>query len=183
MNRHDPVWLTEAAPGMRFGVKGPRAAEALRDAGLMVPQQPNSWAALHAAESADRLNVIGRLGVSEFFIEERAPAAGIEALQTLLAGGLTGAYPVLREDFGLVLGGAAANEALAQVCNVNLHALPLDARPVVMTLMIGVAVLVLPQESDAGGTEYRIWCDPTYGAYLWTELEEIVARIKTGKPQ
>jgi len=182
MSRRAAAWLAEPVPGKRFGLKGPRAADTLRAAGLAVPDRPNTWAPLRAAESADSPDIVSRLGASEFFIEERAPASGIGALEELLGEGRAGAYPILREDFGLVLGGAAADAALAEVCNVNFRALELGARPVAMTLMIGVAVVVLPHESGNGRT-YRIWCDPSYGAYLWTELEDIVTRIPTGRPQ
>jgi sarcosine oxidase, subunit gamma len=48
-----------------------------------------------------------------------------------------------------------------------------------MTLMIGVAVLVVPQglepgQGAAGERQYRIWCDPTYGAYLGESLGAVV---------
>ena len=46
-----------------------------------------------------------------------------------------------------------------------------------MTLMIGVGVLVLPQIGATTDAVYRIWCDPSFGPYLWSELEEIVTRI------
>jgi sarcosine oxidase subunit gamma len=42
-----------------------------------------------------------------------------------------------------------------------------------MTLMIGVSVLVLPQVTD-DGMVYRIWCDPSFGSYLQSELEQLV---------
>ncbi len=169
--------LTEAA-GRRFGVKGTRAAEALSELGLAVPAQPNTWAPLRAG-AADASDVIGRLGSTEFFIEESGDAAGIARLEELMSGGAADVYPVLREDYALVLTGPGAGAVLAQVCNVNLPALDFAARPIVMTLMIGVAVLVLPQPS-AGGTIYRIWCDPSFGAYLREELEEAIKRLETG---
>jgi sarcosine oxidase subunit gamma len=62
---------------------------------------------------------------------------------------------------------------LAQVCNVNFPALVLDSRPVIMTLMVGVAVLVVPRDLD-GQRQYLIWCDPTFGPYLAESLGNIV---------
>jgi sarcosine oxidase subunit gamma len=165
------LWLREAEPQRRFGVKGPRAAELIRKLGLSVPAQPNSWSPLRDSDREDSWNVIGRLGSTEFFIEEGGDASGIAALEKLAAEGVTGAYPVLREDVAVVLGGLAAPDVLAQVCNVNFAALP--PRTVVMTLMIGVAVLVLPQQTDDGRI-YRIWCDPSFGSYLKSELEQMV---------
>jgi len=65
---------------------------------------------------------------------------------------------------------------LAQVCNVNFNALDIAQRPVVMTLMVGVGVLVLPQALPDGAI-YRIWCDPSFGAYLRNTLEEVVQKM------
>ncbi len=172
------AWLDDAAALRRFGIKGPRAAEALKQLGLTVPARPNSWSPLRASDRDDSPNVIGRLGNTEFFLEESGAAPGIAALEQL-AGDLPGVYPVLREDTALVLGGPRASDVLVQVCNVNFAALP-GPKTVVMTLMIGVGVLVLPQVADDGPI-YRIWCDPGFGAYLRTELEEIVQKIPTGR--
>jgi sarcosine oxidase subunit gamma len=163
------AWLRPSAAQRRFGVKGARAAELLKSLKLKVPDKPNSWSALR--ERDDPSNVIGRLGSTEFFIEESGDAAGIAALEKLVGEGVSGAYPVLREDFAVVLGGSRAPDVLAQVCNVNFAALA--PRVVVMTLMIGVAVLVLPQETHEGRV-YRIWCDPSFGSYLQSQLEQMV---------
>ena len=177
MSRHDSAWLAEADPERRFGVKGPRAAEALKQLGLAVPARSNSWAPLRAEDRDDSWNVVGRLGFTEFFIEELGDAAGIAALETLTSRESAGVYPVMRQDSAIVLGGEAAGDVLAQVCNVNFSALEMSQRPVVMTLMVGVGVLVLPQFSLEDGAIYRIWCDPSFGSYLWETLEQIVEKI------
>jgi sarcosine oxidase subunit gamma len=143
----------------------------LEQLGLTVPATPNSWAPLRDSDRDDSRNVIARLGSTEFFIEEGGDASGITALEKLVREGVPGAFPVLREDYATVLGGPRARDVLAQVCNVNLAALP--PRAVVMTLMIGVAVLVMPQETGEGRV-YRIWCDPSFGSYLKSELEKMV---------
>jgi sarcosine oxidase, subunit gamma len=175
MSTRDAAWIAEALPEKRIGVKGPRAAEVLRQLGLAVPAQPNTWAPMRPQDRDDSWNVVGRLGFTEFFLEERGDAPAIEALEQLAKG--AGAYPVLREDTAIVLGGECAHEALAQVCNVNFGALDLTQRPVVMTLMVGVGVLVLPQYTPEDGTVHRIWCDPSFGPYLWETLEEVVQKI------
>jgi sarcosine oxidase subunit gamma len=71
------------------------------------------------------------------------------------------------------LSGTGAEAMLAEVCNVNFAALQISARPVIMTLMIGVAVLVVPL-AVAGVPRYRIWCDPTYGPSLGETLRGVV---------
>src|SRR5687768_14888450 len=108
------LWLEQAAPRRRFGLKGPRAAELLQKQGLIVPRQPNTWSPLHAQDPDDAPDVISRLGNTEFFIEEQGDAPGIAALQAAMAAEFAGAYPVLREDFAMVLGGKRAAEALAE---------------------------------------------------------------------
>lgn len=153
----------------RTGVKGPHAAAWLAARGLPVPAQPNTWAAL------DGGGLIGRLGHTEFFIEGDAAMA----LERAAHDAPEGVYPVLRRDTALVLAGPDALDVLAQTCNLHFGALDLDARPLVMTLVIGVAVLVVP-ERRAGGVAYRIWCDPTFGPYLERTLHTIAAEAGEG---
>jgi hypothetical protein len=47
-----------------------------------------------------------------------------------------------------------------------------------MTLMLGVAVLVVPQGLDGStqdtGRRYRIWCDPTFGPFLGEAIGGVV---------
>ena len=136
-----------------------------------MPERPNSWSPLRDSDRDDSWNVVARLGATEFFIEEGGDASGIASLERLAGVGVSGACAVLREDMAVVLGGPAAPDLLAQICNVNFAVLA--PRAVVMTLMIGVAVLVMPQETGAGRV-YRIWCDPSFGSYLKSELEKMV---------
>jgi hypothetical protein len=51
-----------------------------------------------------------------------------------------------------------------------------------MTSMIGVGVLVLPRIEADRGMIYRIWCDPSFGPYLASELGTVVrgSTRKTG---
>ena len=117
--------------------------------------------------------MVARLGTAEFFLEDRAAGTTLGRMSSALGKNPPGVYPVLREDWAFRLGGERADDVLAQVCNVNFAALSLDSRPLIMTLMIGVAVLVVPR-SGAAGRHYRIWCDPTFGPYLGESLGEVV---------
>jgi sarcosine oxidase subunit gamma len=63
---------------------------------------------------------------------------------------------------------------LGQVCNVNFGDLALESRPVIMTSMMGVSVLVVPQGSGDLG-QYRIWCDPSFGHFLQESLGAVVS--------
>lgn len=164
----------------RVGLKGPRAAEWLAARGIPSPALPNSWIATSGA-GGDLL--VARLGGAEFFLEEAAGGGVLPGLSAALQSGAPGApaapaapgvYPVLREDAGFRLSGDGVHDALAQVCNVNFAGLDLAAQPVVMTLMIGVAVLVVPEGSLAERT-YRFWCDPTFAPSLSEELGGVIA--------
>ena len=150
----------------RTGCKGPGAAAWLSARAFPVPPAPNTWAACGA--DAGR---VARLGSSEFFIE--ADLARVAALEAALACTVPDVYPVQRADAAFLIEGAGVHDALAQVCNINFAILELSGAPVIMTLMIGVAVLVLP-EAGEGGRRYRIWCDPSFGEYLDHELGVIV---------
>jgi len=152
----------------RWGFKGPQAGAWLAARGLELPAAPNTV----VIGAADDL-LIARLGGAEFFIEA-AEGAATAQLASSLGAPPPGVYPVLREDWAFDLAGADVHEVLAQVCNVNFAALALMPRPVIMTLMVGVAVLVVPQAEPSGGRRYRIWCDPTFGPYLSEALGAVV---------
>ena len=151
----------------RVGLKGPRAAEWLAANGAPLPAAPNTWA--HSEQSLSDPLLVARLGTSEFFLEDGAAGTALQRISRSLDEPPPGVYPVIREDWAFLLSGEGVHEALVQVCNVNFAALPLDSHPVIMTLMIGVAVLVVAQEE-----QYRIWCDPTFGPYMSESLGAVV---------
>jgi sarcosine oxidase subunit gamma len=157
----------------RIGLKGPRAAAWLQERGISIPERANSWTAITASEN----DVVMRLGSSEFFFEQSVHASEFESLASGLKGRLAGVYPVLREDRAFMLSGAAADAVLAQVCNVNFDSLALHERHAVMTMMIGVAVTVVPQ-GNVAHRRYLIWCDPSFGDYLSATLRSVVADIQ-----
>jgi sarcosine oxidase subunit gamma len=157
----------------RLGLKGPRAADWLVAQGIDLPATPNTWTHPEGAIAAADALLVARLGTAEFFLEDGTDGTTLERISPALAKNPPGVYPVLREDWAFRLGGEQVHDVLAQVCNVNFAALSLDSRPLIMTLMIGVAVLVVPG-SGAAGRQYRIWCDPTFGPYLGESLGKVV---------
>lgn len=160
-------------PRHRFGLKGPRAAAWLETHGITVPAAPNSWTQPDATPGQDAAPLVARLGSAEFFLEDVAGATFLRDIEPQAEAHPPGVYPVLRQDAAFLLAGARVHDALAQVCNVNFADIAVHARPVVMTSMIGVSVLVVPGETD-GVRRYRIWCDPTFGVYLGESLEAVV---------
>lgn len=142
----------------KVGLKGPHAAAWLASQGIEVPAQPNTWKRLGNG-------VIGRLAETEFFIED-GPALKAELP--------AGVYPVPREDACFELAGAGIHEVLLQTCSVDFQSQS-GADRLVMTSMVGVPVLVIPE-----GSRIRIWSDPTFAPYLWHTLSGIVQEIKGG---
>jgi len=174
------------APRHRFGLKGPSAAQWLLAHGLSVPAAPNTWVGedglTDTLPASDTL-LVARLGSSEFFLEDRAGGA-LRNLDPGVAGSPanypSGVYPVLRQDAAFLLSGEGALDVLAQVCNVNFGELALESNPVIMTLMVGVAVLVIPQVIQRA-RQFKIWCDPTFGAYLADSVGTVV--VESGGKQ
>jgi sarcosine oxidase, subunit gamma len=156
---------------MRLGLKGPQAAEWLAAQGAGVPAGPNLWQ--RAPLGAARRLLVARLGHTEFFLEDEEGGAALASVEAALAAEPGGVYPVLREDFAFQMSGDGVDEALAQVCNVNFASLDLASRPLIMTLMIGVAVLAVP-EGESNARQYRFWCDPTFGPSLSEALGSVV---------
>jgi sarcosine oxidase subunit gamma len=156
----------------RFGCKGPGAAEWLSALGVAIPSAPNS------ALSMGELRVL-RLGNTEFLAE--GDSVVVAKLQAAPRG--PGVYPVLRQDAVLLLAGSRANDLLLQSCNVNFAAIKPNPdpnlSPVVLTSMVGVGVTVMP-ENKSGAMVYRIWCDGTYGLYLWRTLCAIAEELGGG---
>jgi sarcosine oxidase subunit gamma len=165
--------LSRGGPRGRFGLKGPRAVEWLQEHGIGVPAVPNTWTETAASAGQGDALLVARLGSAEFFLEDPAGAAFLRGIEPKPEAHPPGVYPVLRQDAAFSLRGAAVHDVLAQVCNVNFADFALDSRPVIMTLMIGVSVLVVPREMG-GARRYRIWCDPTFAPYLGESLEAVV---------
>jgi sarcosine oxidase subunit gamma len=139
--------------------------------GIAAPAAANSWCG--AVDADDAAIFVARLGTAEFFLEDGAGGTALRDIEPRPETHPSGVYPVLREDAAFLLSGAGSEDVLAQVCNVNFADLALEPRPVIMTSMIGVSVLVAPQ-AGSGGRQYRIWCDPSFGHYLQESLAAVV---------
>ena len=155
----------------RFGVKGAGAEAWLATQSIAVPDLPNSWTFLSKG------GIIARLGTNEFLIEDRTIAP---QLITACKSPPAKVYPVLRQDLAIALIGTKVNELLLQTCSFNFQSLSIAEHPVILTLIAGVNVTVIPgvlQEQPF----YRIWCDGTFGVYLWQTLNAIVSELNGGE--
>ena len=174
-----PVTMTDVSWRRRFGLKGPGAESWLAMRAFSVPSAANSWAV------ADGV-LVARLATSEFLVEalEADQARTADAASQLYAGDRpSGVYPVPRQDLVTRLRGAALNDLLRQTCSVDFARLAKvpagDAGPLVLTSMIGVAVVAIPRDS-AGQRELTLWVDPSFAHYFWTTLLTVAADLGGG---
>lgn len=156
----------------RFGVKGPGAVDWLSQH-LSLPGTANTWQ--HLPEGG----LVARLGMTEFLVEDTINSAIASYLTRSLTERPVNVYPVLRQDLAIALTGEAVPDLLRQTCSFNFSALRLSESPVILTSMIGVGVVVIPSDRH-GLPYYRIWCDGTFGPYLWHTLAGIVEELGGG---
>ena len=166
---NDSLTIADYSLLPRAGVKGPGAAAWLEALGLSLPVTPNRWLALPQG------GLVARLGQSEYLIDGNAEVAGKLAATARTSG----VYPVLRQDASFSLAGSRVNELLLQTCNVDFRVLDAEPSALVMTSMVGVSVTVLVEQTGASPL-YRLWCDGTYGLYLWETLAELIAELGGG---
>jgi sarcosine oxidase subunit gamma len=153
----------------RAGVKGPGAVTWLAQFGITLPPYPNCWCALPGG------GLVARLGVSEFMLEGNAQLI-VKIMNTERG---IGVYPILRQEAAFALCGSRVNELLLQTCNVDFRVLAADPGKVILTSMAGVSITVLCSHESTTPV-YRLWCDGTYGIYLWDTLGEIATELGGG---
>lgn len=157
----------------RFGVKGLNAVQWLKENKVEIPPQGNAWI-VHKPDT-----LVLRLGMNEFLLEDQLGGKACEALHGASQPKAYGIYQVQRNDTALILSGSRVQELFAEVCAIDLRDPALGPNAVVMTQMAGISVTLLRQQLH-GETVYRLWCDGTYGPYLWDTLLEIAEELGGG---
>ena len=153
-SRMSALLLAAARTGVPlFGCKGAaRGATGSRRRASQCRRRRTRWTQRRGGRRAvdgARCLIVARLGASEFFLRGCAPASAARGAAAAAGGIRPASIRCCARTGRCALSGARLHEVLAQVCNVNFAALASDSRPVIMTLMIGVAVLVVPQ-GDGG---------------------------------
>lgn len=182
--------LADVSLAARYGCKGPGTILWLEHLGLPIPPQPNCWLPLEGG------GLVARLGYTEFLVEGSTEFVSRLANSPRAAG----VYPIQRQDAAFLLGGSALDAFLRQICSVDFrplwaaaeaetgsrqgpsmasHSTTPASRPVMLTSMAGVSVTVVP-ELQAGRPRCRIWCDGSYGQYLWETLVSIAGELGGG---
>jgi len=150
----------------RFGVKGLNITQWLHAKSITYPADSNSWS-LHGGSI-----LVLRLGSSEFLIEDQLEANACEPLINCTHFEPYGVVPVQRNDTALILSGSKLPALLSELCTLDLRDDALGENTVVMTQLAGISVTLIRQTLQ-GEPVVRLWCDGTYGAYLWQTLNEI----------
>lgn len=154
----------------RFAIKG-AAADALTAKGIELPGSANSW-------SRHDATLIMRLGNTEFLLEDPIGVQQCKSLSEQLQSG-DGVHVVQRNDASFILSGELLDQLLALVCAIDLCGPTLADNRLAMTSIAGVSVIVIRQEV-AGKTLMRLWCDGTFGVYLWETLLNIINELGGG---
>jgi sarcosine oxidase subunit gamma len=165
--------VTDVSCFARFGIKGAKAAEWLAQQGITTPDVINAW-----IEGAPGTLVL-RLGTGEFLVEDQLMGKACAKLHPFDQSNMQSAFHVARADASFVLSGSEALNLLSELCVLDLRDATFPSNAIVMTQIAGISATLL-RESLAGEQVYRIWCDGTYGAYLWEVLIEIAQELGGG---
>ncbi len=173
-NHHKQVvGVCDVSCFQRFGVKGLNAVQWLSAHQVKTPAEPNTWLV------TDTGALVLRLGNSEFLVEDQAASRVCKALHADNQQKTHGLYRVPRHDAALLLSGGRVQELLAELCTLDLRPQTLAENAVVMTQVAGISATVLRQSLN-GETVYRLWCDGTYGPYMWETILDIAEELGGG---
>ncbi|HEX6246107.1 MAG TPA: hypothetical protein VFZ61_34525 [Polyangiales bacterium] len=163
-------WFRPQRPASRLGLKGADAPRLLQQAGIDLPEVAN---AIHRGAGGDDLSRCLRLGSTEFLLEQDDGGGIIEHVRVLAAGASLRAWPVLRADYCVLLGGRALSERLSHIASFDFESL-LDAPDrVVMTLAAEISVTLALDSADTTDPRLRLWADVSFGTYLEQTLQTL----------
>lgn len=153
----------------RFGIKGMNVVPWLNANKIKIPAEPNAW------ELQEPGVLVLRLGNSEFLIEDQPGSQACDALNAADRKTIHGLYKVERSDAAFILSGSEVLSLFSELCTLDLRGKSLlGENKLVMTQVGGISATVLRQYLN-GEPVYRLWCDGTYGPYIWDTLMEIAA--------
>jgi sarcosine oxidase, subunit gamma len=156
----------------RYGVKGPNATQWLVGHGIAIPTNHNAWTL------SEQKTLVLRLGSSEYLIEDQLGGAACSKLANDTAR-VASVYTVPRADAAFIVSGSQALNLFSELCSLDLRDKSFAAKEVIMTQVAAISATVIRQTLN-GETVYRIWCDGTYGAYMWEVLLEIANELGGG---
>ena len=148
----------------KLSVKGAECLAWLTQGGTRVPES------VYGHSSLEEGGLVIRTDRQEVFLEDGPASHRVSELERELASHPLGVYLVRRQDASFVLTGARSNAVLRETGGFDFSK---PAEAVVMTRVAGVSCMILPLQA-AEAPSFRFWLDPSYAAYLWEALLEIV---------
>jgi sarcosine oxidase subunit gamma len=170
--RKSMLGVTDVSCFKRFGVKGSQAANWLISQGIKIPTEKNTW---HQQNDC----LVMRLGNSEFLLEDQLESNLTDKLVSFNLSTTPDVYKVTRVDGAFLLSGNQVLNLLSELCMLDLRTGAFSQNALVMTQVAGISATILRQELN-NEQVYRIWCDGTYGSYMWEILLEIAVELDGG---
>jgi sarcosine oxidase subunit gamma len=171
-SRKKILGVTDVSCLARYGVKGPNAAQWLLERGIAIPSNPNAWTL------CEQKTLVLRLGGSEFLMEDQLGGSVCSRLANDIAR-VPNVYKVPRADAAFIITGSETLNLFSEICALDLREKSLSAQALIMTQVTGISATIIRQTYN-GEPVYRIWCDGTYGTYMWEVLIEIATEMGGG---
>jgi sarcosine oxidase, subunit gamma len=160
--------LCDVSARPRMGVKGAGAAAWLEQNGIHVPTS------LYGHGNFGNDGIIIRPGNAEFFIEDEAGGEKVNQLLDSQSSVPASVYRYDRQDAAMLLSGSKAFDVLAETCGYDFrHA----EQNLVFSRVAVVSCMILQKDREPQTPLFHIWCDGSYGAYLWEQLLEIIHTV------
>lgn len=160
--------LCDLSPLPKLGMRGPGAADWLREQGCAAPES------IHDTGRLPDGGWIVRMGADELFLESGSACQTVPQLDASLGRGTGEVVRVERQEATFLVTGTRALDLFAQTCAIDFRAAA--ALRAVLTRVAGISCIVLPELVD-DVPRYRIWLDSTYAASLWESLDEICLEL------
>jgi sarcosine oxidase, subunit gamma len=167
-NQAKVLGLCDVSARSRMGVKGPGAAAWLEQNGISVPSS------VYGHNGLGKDGLVIRAGTSEYFIEDETAGQRVDHLPNPQTTVPQGVYRYDRQDAALLLSGTNAFAVLAETCGYDFRHPDHD---LVFTRVAVVSCMILRKDREPQVPLFHLWCDGSYGAYLWEQLLEIVRTL------
>lgn len=171
-NRKQKLGVTDVSCRQRFGVKGPQASQWLASQKIKTPDSVNSWV-------LDNGVLVLRLGSSEFLVEQQVSGEVCKQLNQASQVNTVGVYKVLRADAAFVISGDQILTMFSELCKLDLSAKALEPNQLIMTQIADISATIVPEVIN-DRLVIRLWCDGTYGAYMWRVLHQLAQELGGG---
>lgn len=171
-DRKQKLGVTDVSCRQRFGVKGPQASEWLVSQGIKTPDSINSWI-------IDNDVLVLRLGSSEFLIEQQNSGDVCKQLNQASQVSIVGVYPVLLASAAFVISGNEVRAMFSELCKLDFSEKALEPNQLLMTQVADISATLVPEIVN-GRLVIRLWCDGTYGAYMWRVLHQLAQELGGG---